>query len=103
VPGATRTQTPHGRHVGHGHREVPVHEFRLRRVAYAAPAFRRVNGAVEVEAGVELPGDRRLFLNLAVRAHLIPAKDVEHGGTVQLTLRPTWTHVAFLAGFGIHL
>jgi len=56
-----------------------------------------------VEAGAELPADRRFFLDLAVRAHLIPAKDVDHGWTDPLTLRPTWSHVTLLAGIGVHL
>jgi len=55
------------------------------------------------EAGVEVPADRRLFLNLAVRVHLVPAKDVEHSRTVPITLRPNWTHAVLLAGLGVRL
>lgn len=55
------------------------------------------------EAGVEVPADRRLFLNLAIRVHFVPAKDVEHAGTVPITLRPNWNHAALLAGLGVRL
>lgn len=58
---------------------------------------------VMVEVGAELPAYRRFFLDLAVRAHLIPTKDVAHGGTEPVTLRPTWSHVALLAGLGVRL
>lgn len=56
-----------------------------------------------IEAGAELPADRRFFLDLAVRAHLIPPTDVEQGRTAPVTLRPTWSHVALLAGLGVRL
>ncbi len=57
------------------------------------------------EAGAELPANRRFFLNLGVRVHLVPATDVEHGyiDSVPITLRPNWTHAALLAGLGIRL
>lgn len=55
------------------------------------------------EAGVEVPADRRFFLKLAMRVHLIPAKDVEQAGTVAIALRPNWTHAALLAELGIRL
>ncbi len=56
-----------------------------------------------VEGGVEVPTNRRFLLDLAVRAHLVPAKDVEHGRSEPITLRPNWTHVMLLAGFGVRL
>jgi len=56
-----------------------------------------------IEAGAELPANRRFFLDLAVRGHLIPAKDVEHGRTDPITLRPNWSHITLLAGVGVHL
>jgi hypothetical protein len=56
-----------------------------------------------LEAGAEAPANRRFFLDLAIRAHLVPAKDVEHGWTNPTTLRPDWTHVTLLAGVGVRL
>jgi len=53
-----------------------------------------------VEAAMELPADRRLFLYVAGRLHVIPAKDVDHQGVM---LRPNWTHGAILAGLGLRL
>ena len=55
------------------------------------------------EAGADLPAGRRFFLNLAVRVHFVPAKDVVHEGTTTITLRPNWTHASLLAGLGIRL
>ena len=56
-----------------------------------------------VEVGAEVPANRRFFLDLAVRAHLVPAKDVDHGLSEPTTLRPNWTHAMLLAGFGVRL
>jgi hypothetical protein len=60
-----------------------------------------------VEAGAEVPADSRFFLNLAIRAHLIPAKDIVYEPdmfrTVAVTVRPKWTHASFLAGLGVRL
>lgn len=56
-----------------------------------------------VEAGAELPADRRIFLNLALRLHLLPATDVYHAGTAPLTLRPNWSHASLLVGLGVRL
>lgn len=56
-----------------------------------------------VEAGLELPADRRFFLDLAIRGHFIPAKDVEHGSAEPITLRPEWSHATLLAGLGFRL
>jgi hypothetical protein len=55
------------------------------------------------EVGLEAPAARRFFLNLAIRGHLVPAKDVAQGWTVPITLRPKWSHVALLAGLGVRL
>ena len=54
-----------------------------------------------VEAGAEPPANRRFFLNLAARVHLIPSRDVEHPGPV--VLRPRWTHASLLLGGGVRL
>ena len=58
------------------------------------------------EAGVEYPSNRRFFVDLAVRIHAVPSEDVVYtsraSGNV-VTLRPNWTHVQVLVGFGIRL
>ncbi len=55
------------------------------------------------EVGLDAPAGRRLFVDLAIRGHLVPPTDVEHSGTVPITLRPDWSHVLFLIGLGVRL
>jgi hypothetical protein len=71
--------------------------YRLENVPMAG-ALTRI-GAV-LEAGLENRTESRLFLSVTLRMHVIPAKDVDHGG---LMLRPHWTHAAILAGAGVRL
>ncbi|KPK80916.1 MAG: hypothetical protein AMS25_08270 [Gemmatimonas sp. SM23_52] len=70
---------------------------------YDARAVKVSQVGLMVEVGAEVPAARRFFLDLAIRLHLVPAKNVEHGRTVPITLRPNWTHAALLAGLGLHL
>lgn len=58
------------------------------------------------ESGVELPADRRLFVNLAMRLHLVPAMYLEHRveyGSETVSLRPSWSHATLVAGLGVRL
>jgi hypothetical protein len=51
------------------------------------------------EVGLEIPSDSRIFLDLAMRGHLLPTTDVDHDAIV--ILRPNWSHIALIAGLGM--
>jgi len=57
------------------------------------------------EAGLEVPAEKRFFLDFAIRVHLVPSKDVayEVPDRSAVTIRPNWTHVQLMAGLGIHM
>lgn len=61
----------------------------------------RIGGAAEV--GVDIPTGSRFFFDLTARLYVVPTRNVEHGRTESITLRPTWTHGSLVAGLGLRL
>ncbi|MGA7306615.1 MAG: hypothetical protein WBW88_17185 [Rhodothermales bacterium] len=58
------------------------------------------------EAGLEFPSNRLFFVDVAVRINVVPEEDVQYHNFDRETiasLRPKWTHMQVLAGFGVHL
>ena len=66
------------------------------------------------ESGAEIPWDRRFFLDVAIRFHLVPETDVQvvakgpgwigrPGVTERVTLRPNLSHATLQLGLGLHL
>ena len=73
--------------------------YKLRDLATHQPTLRRIG--MVAETGLEKPAHRRFFLSLAFRAHLIPSAEVKAEGTDPITLHPSWTHCALVAGLGV--
>jgi hypothetical protein len=53
-----------------------------------------------LEGGLENGANRSLSLSAGIRLHLIPTRDVDHGG---LVLRPHWSYGAVSGGIGLRL
>jgi len=53
------------------------------------------------EAGIEVPIERGFYVQLGVRGHFVPSATVHDTVGVPITLRPSWSHVAFAGGVGL--